>query len=1208
MASCNSSSCDFSLTTKTDGNINELFVIKRDGRTEPVLFDKIVQRLKNLDKHGNLNVNYTTLAIKVIEQLTNNMKTSKIDELCGEQSAIMTTIHPDYGILAGRILISNHQKNTTGNMREICDVMYNYHNPVTGAHSPIISKSFYDVVCKHADDIETMINYERDFVFDYFGFKTLEKTYLFRVGKTIVERPQHMWMRVALAIHGEDIAKVKLTYDLMSTKMFTHATPSLFNAGRPLQQMSSCYLLAMRDDSIDGIYDTLKECALISKVAGGIGLHVHNIRASGTEIAGTGGTSNGIVPMLRVYNNTAKYVDQCVSPDTLLYTTQGIKKISELSSGENRIINSRGCDEIIEKVLEHSYFNGELLEIHTPSSFDPLIITPEHPLLAIVDGEHFEFIEAGKMIVGDTISIPVPRYTKDIASITDADCYMYGIVCKFGVYSNSSPRVSVKIPYELDAVVKWIENYLLKRCIAHDIFDCVYEGRNSLSSSPGSALNLSSSPGSAISSSLDSPYRLINWEKTVNMPFNYSDFYDANGNKHIHYRWLNLPIEKTKRMLIPMCDVDPTTNVVSFTTDSKMLAECVKYILLKLNSLPTCKQEVHYIEANLKNTMYRLEIPKTRDICDVFGIKYNPALRAGITRYVNTIETSISKITTYRNTSTTLYDLKMSDIHNYTTTTCNIHNGGGKRNGSFAIYLEPWHADTMEFLEMKKNQGDEEKKARDLFYALWIPDIFMRRVDTDGNWTFMCPHRCPGLSDLYGEEFDALYEKYEREGRGNKVVKARDVWFQILTSQIETGTPYMLYKDACNRKSNQRNLGTIKSSNLCTEIIEYSSADESAVCNLASISLSMFVDAANKTFDYDRLVEIAGVVTENLNKVIDINYYPTANTKRSNMRHRPIGIGVQGLADVFAKMDLAFDSPEAREINRLIFESIYYGAMKMSNQLAIDRGRDLKVLCDTYKSTWCFKDDGTPFSCNEEETALISRLKPLKEEFDGLTASRIGAYSSFTGSPLANGNFQFDLWGVTPTPERYDWDTLRRSVVNWGVRNSLLVAPMPTASTAQILGNNECFEPFTSNIYVRRTNAGDHIIVNRYLLNELMDLKLWSPTMKNQIIADGGSVQRLDIPVHLKNKYKTAWEMSMQCVIDMAKDRGAYICQSQSMNLWMAEPTYKNLTAMHMYSWRSGLKTGQYYLRTKPKAKAQQFTVEPVKVEATNANCELCSS
>jgi ribonucleoside-diphosphate reductase alpha chain len=647
-----------------------------------------------------------------------------------------------------------------------------------------------------------MIDDERDYLIDYFGFKTLERAYLFRVNNTIVERPQHMWMRVSIGIHGdlnnenqeETLRLVKETYDLMSQKYFTHATPTLFNAGTPRPQMSSCYLIAMEDDSIDGIFNTLKDCAHISKWAGGIGLHIHNIRAKGSHIQGTNGTSNGLVPMLRVFNNTARYVDQ----------------------------------------------------------------------------------------------------------------------------------------------------------------------------------------------------------------------------------------------------------------------------------------------------------------------------------------------------------------------------GGNKRNGSFAIYLEPWHADVEDFLELKKNHGDEELKARDLFYALWICDLFMERVKDNAKWSLLCPHECPGLSDVYGDKFKELYEKYEQDGKVRKTVNARDLWFKILDSQMETGTPYILYKDAANSKSNQQNLGTIKSSNLCCEIIEYSDANETAVCNLASIALPAFVNEKTKEFDYSKLHEVTKVVTNNLNRVIDVNFYPTEKTKNSNFKHRPIGIGIQGLADAFILMDIPFHSEAAKVVNKLIFETIYHGALEKSNESSI----------------------------------------------------LLGAYSSFQGSPASKGILQFDMWGVTPS-ERYNWTTLKESIIEYGLRNSLLVAPMPTASTSQILGFNECFEPFTSNLYSRRTLAGEFVVVNKYLMKELIQLGQWNEQIKNNIIANKGSVQQLTtLSEHIREKYKIVWEMPMKHLIDMAADRGAFICQSQSLNLWMEDPTYNSLTSMHFYSWKKGLKTGIYYLRRKAKHQAQQFTIEPDAKESEEKDeiCEMCSA
>jgi ribonucleotide reductase alpha subunit len=802
----------------------EMKVLKRNGKFENIGFDKILKRVKSIGTECGIKLNYTTFVMKVIDQLYDGIPTTKIDELTAEQCAALSTHHPDYNILAGRIIISNHHKNTNGSFFSVMKKLYEFTDVHNKQHS-LVSPEFFSIVKKHKDEFDNMIVHDRDYLIDYFGFKTLERAYLMKYNNVIEERPQYLWLRVAIGIHGNNLEKVKITYDLMSQKYFTHATPTLFNAGTPKPQLSSCYLLALEADSISGIYSTLKDCAQISKWAGGIGLHIHNVRATGSHIRGTNGSSNGIVPMLRVFNTTARYVDQ----------------------------------------------------------------------------------------------------------------------------------------------------------------------------------------------------------------------------------------------------------------------------------------------------------------------------------------------------------------------------GGGRRNGSFAIYLEPWHADIDNFLELKKNHGDEEMKARDLFYALWIPDLFMERVKTNGDWTLMCPDECPGLSDSHSDEFVKLYTDYEKNNKGRKTIKARDLWFRIMDSQMETGTPYILYKDAANKKSNQQNLGTIKSSNLCTEIIEYSDDKETAVCNLASIGLSRFVKD-DKSFDYDKLHEVTKVVTENLNRVIDINFYPTDKTIRSNFRHRPIGLGVQGLADVFALMNISFCSDEARATNKRIFETIYHASMEQSMEIAKER-----------------------YNLIQESKQSPDLLRLLNEyEISLEDKSFCGAYSSFEGSPLSKGIFQFDMWNVTPS-SIFNWEALRQDVMKYGVRNSLLVAPMPTASTAQILGNNECFEPFTSNIYTRRTLAGEFIIVNKYLMKELIDLKLWDEDLKNSIISNNGSIQHIQgIPIHIKEKYKIVWEIPMKHIIDMAKDRGAFICQSQSLNLWMEEPTYKNLTSMHFYSWEAGLKTGIYYLRRKAKHQAQQFTIEPnkkiVSQEEEQEICEMCSA
>lgn len=770
----------------------EMRVTKRDGQLTTVEFDKILRRLKILGNEAGIKINYTALAMKVIDQLFDGISTTKIDELSAEQCASMGSTHYDYTTLAGRIVVSNHHKNTNPSFREVVTCLYNFIDK-RGKPSPLVSDELYKIVCDDTDgELDKLCDFSRDYLIDYFGFKTLERAYLMKIDGKTVERPQHMWLRVAIGIHGADMTSVKETYGYMSRKYFTHATPTLFNAGTPHPQLSSCFLQAMESDSVDGIYNTLKECATISKWAGGIGLHIHNVRASGSHIRGTNGTSNGIVPMLKVFNNTAKYIDQ----------------------------------------------------------------------------------------------------------------------------------------------------------------------------------------------------------------------------------------------------------------------------------------------------------------------------------------------------------------------------GGGRRNGSFAIYLEPWHADIEMFLQMRKNHGDEELKARDLFYAVWIPDLFMERIKVNGKWTLMCPDECPGLADVYGDEFVALYTKYETDGKGRMTVNARDLWFQILDAQMETGTPYILFKDACNKKSNQKNIGTIKSSNLCTEIVQYSDENETSVCNLASIALPAFV-SADGVMDYDELHKVTKIVTNNLNRVIDVNYYPTPKTQRSNLRNRPIGLGVQGLADIFMLMGIPFHSDEAKLINKRIFETIYHAALEKSCELAM----------------------------------------------------RDGPYETFAGSPASQGILQFDMWNVDPTNDRYDWAALKQQIITHGIRNSLLLAPMPTASTSQILGYNECIEPITSNIYNRRTLAGEFILTNKYLMSDLLKLDLWNEKMKNNIIANNGSIQHIEtIPQEIRDKYKTVWELPMKHLIDMSADRGAFICQSQSLNLWLEDPNYNTLTSMHFYSWSKGLKTGIYYLRRRARHQAQKFTIEPERKQSAGGDCEMCGA
>ena len=752
-----------------------MYVVKRDGRREQVQFDKITARVKKLCYGLHQKVDPVSVAMRVIEGVYDGVTTSELDNLAAEVAATNAVNHPDYAQLASRIAVSNLHKTTHKSFTEVMRNLHTYTDPVTGAPAALIADDVMEIIEANAEALDSAIIYDRDFSYDYFGFKTLERSYLLKLEGQVAERPQQMLMRVSVGIHKDDVESAIKTYNMMSEGWFTHATPTLFNAGTPKPQMSSCFLLTTQEDSISGIYDTLKQCAKISQNAGGIGLAIHDVRATGSYIRGTNGTSNGIVPMLRVFNDTARYVDQ----------------------------------------------------------------------------------------------------------------------------------------------------------------------------------------------------------------------------------------------------------------------------------------------------------------------------------------------------------------------------GGGKRKGSFAVYIEPWHADVFDFLDLKKNHGKEEQRARDLFYALWVPDLFMKRVEADGEWTLMCPNECPGLADTWGPEFEALYEKYEAEGKGRKTIKAQELWFKIVESQIETGVPYMLYKDAANGKSNQQNLGTIRSSNLCTEIIEYTAKDEVAVCNLASIALPKFVNE-DLSFDHDKLFEVTYQVTKNLNRVIDRNFYPIVEARNSNMRHRPVGLGVQGLADAFIMMRYPFDSEEARQMNKDVFETIYYAACCASKDMAIEEG----------------------------------------------------PYETFKGSPASEGKLQFDLWGVTPS-DRWEWDVLKEEIMDKGMRNSLLVAPMPTASTAQILGNNECFEPYTSNIYTRRTLSGEFIVVNNHLLRDLTKLGMWNETMKNQLIAANGSIQNIqEIPENLKALYRTAWEISQRAILDMAADRGAFICQSQSLNVFMENANAPKLTSMHFHAWRSGLKTGMYYLRTKAATDAIKFTVD----------------
>jgi len=1153
---------------------DEMHVTKRSGETEIVSFDKILKRIKTIGQETydipvpalqhSLKINYTSLAMKVIDQLYNNISTTKIDELSAEQCASMASVHHDYSTLATRLIIANHSKKTSSMFVDTMNKLY-MNKDKHGKHSPLITDDMMITARTYQDEFNQLCNYTRDYLIDYFGFKTLERAYLMKVNGVIVERPQHMWLRVAMGIHGEDMEKIKETYELMSQKYFTHATPTLFNAGTPHPQLSSCYLIAMEDDSIEGIYNTLKDCALISKWAGGIGLHIHNVRASGSDIRGTNGSSNGIVPMLRVFNHTAKYVDQCVHPETIIYTTDGPKEIQHCESGVTQIYNALGETEVIQDVLEHVY-NDEMLEIKTTHSIFPLRITPEHPVYALrnqvkglnytvirnrLEKKHatFEWVEAKELDENDMIVYSIPKYEQDVSNITEDDCRTYGIILGDGCINCSNDTagyVSMHTENKSDTLT-YLEDYFQKRSI--QTFTTV-----------------------------DGNITRLRWNRQIELPFRYNDFYNETKQKRILPKWLNLPVDKLKYILKGMLETDGclSNNEVVFDSTSLNLIESARIICLKMGILTSGSirdrvGEKHMTSRGVienKLISYTLRIPRTPEICDLMGLEYNDNQFFKYMKYENYLLTRVKDVKTTQYDGI-VYDLQMKHEHNYTIHNGLVHNGGGKRNGSFAMYMEPWHADIESFLDLRKNHGDEDLKARDLFYAIWMSDLFMERVKAGEDWTLMCPDECPGLSDVYGDAFKTLYTYYENLGKGRKTMKARDLWFQILDAQMETGTPYLLYKDAVNRKCNQKNLGTIKSSNLCCEITEYSDENETAVCNLASIALPAFIITdkdGNVKFDYLKLHSVARTVTYNLNKVIDVNFYPTKKTERSNFRHRPVGIGVQGLADVFILLNLPFASDKAKEINLRIFQTIYHAALTESCQIAKIDGR----------------------------------------------------YSTFDGSPASEGILQFDMWEVDPNEKvkMYDWDELKEQIKTYGLRNSLLVAPMPTASTSQILGYNECIEPITSNIYSRRTIAGDFMVVNRYLMKDLMNLDMWNDKIKNNIVANNGSIQQIDIiPDDIKEKYKTVWEIPMRNLIDMAADRGAFVCQSQSLNLWLEDPTYNNLTSMHFYGWNKGLKTGIYYLRRRARHQAQQFTIEPEKNKGTTLGentedeiCEMCSA
>ncbi|QIG60091.1 ribonucleotide reductase large subunit [Dishui Lake large algae virus 1] len=1536
-------------------------VIKRNGEKEAVSFDKVLKRIQSIcnDLPG---VDAHNIAQKVCSRIFDGVKTSELDELSAQMCSTLITEHPDYGTLGARIIISNHHKNTSPSFSETITMLWNS-TDTHGKQNSLISEELYRFVIANKEKLNNVIDYQKDYLFDYFGFKTLERSYLLKVSGRTVERPQHMWMRVSLGIHGDDLRAALETYDLMSKKMFTHATPTLFNAGTPRAQLASCYLLSM-EDSITGIYKTLGDCAQISKYSGGIGMHIHAIRSRNSHIRGTNGSSTGIVPMLRVYNNTARYVNQCFGKDTVVYTKEGAKTVDEVKVGD-MLVTSDGTFKPVLQVARN-YVDKNVLEMDVMHCMLPVKVTKEHEIYTVrnvplctsyniilddLKKEKYypEYVAAGELHKGDLMAFPIPTLVQDVEE--DIDFFrMYGIILGDGHASKRQSSNCVEFGVCLGMETKrdtyaFVTSFLASKGI--HFWTYADNAKNTIS---------------------------VRWTQNKDkLNITYDDLYDTNHHKIVRDEYLHLPETKTMALLHGLLETDGHADKeIYFFSTSKKLAHAVRYVLLRIgiltsgnlkkcNPIPRLIRENKYIKGN--HDMYAVRIPRHPKLRYVYGDRITYSTKLKYFEYDNKLWTRVKEVreTEYKGY---VYDFNMKDNHNYLTEMGLVHNSG-KRNGSIAVYLEPWHADIENFIELRKNHGNEEERCRDLFTAMWIPDLFMKRVQADAEWSLMCPDECPGLSDVYGEEFDKLYEKYENDGRYRKKVKAQQIWLAILKSQIETGTPYLLYKDAVNKKSNQKHSGVIKSSNLCvapetkiltkdgykeigslsgmdisiwngkewsatrvmktgenqelikvrfsdgsfiectpyhkfytqdgylsnykkdvitnshvketeaknlvpgmklirwdlptmsfskkelkyaythgimcgdgtlcsstpekpcnfypldgsdfcgrhqymkyldgsmlnegnkcransyvsqykvslygekkellpfmkyrysfenkssntidvilyadiekkffvpheyslnsklewlaglldtdgtiarngewgnvqigsvdenflkevkqmletmgvhskitklrdecmkmmpdqhegykeykckafyrlqiasaginhllnlglnthrldfsdykrnqtnklrniqvtsiewtgrisdtfcvnepkrhavvfngiltgncTEITEISNSKETAVCNLASMALASYVkkDADGKFYyDFDTLHSVAEVITKNLNKVIDRTFYPVPETEYSNRKHRPIGIGVQGLADTFALMRMPFDSPEAAQLNREIFETIYHGAVSSSMKIAKEREELLAELENHDTSA-------------KRKTFIRKKLHMTDAE-KKLEKWR-GSYETFAGSPAASGKFQFDMWAEADGTEfkhsgRWDWETLRSDIMKYGMRNSLLLAPMPTASTSQILGSNEAFEPFTTNIYQRRTLSGEFTLINKYLINDLIRLGIWSIDLKNELLANGGSIQNIEnIPDDIKALYKTVWEIKQRVLIDQSADRGVYVCQSQSLNLFVEDPDMNKLTSMHFYAWKRGLKTGIYYLRTRPKVKTAAFTLK----------------
>ena len=1218
-----------------------MFVIKRSGVKEQVYFDKITRRLNKIILETNIKtIDPITITQKICSSIYPGITTSELDILASNICMSMIVDNPDLGVLGSRLIISNHQKNTSNSLFDVVINLSNnkdVHNKLT----PLVNPNVIETVTKYRNEIENMIDHSRDYLLDFFGFKTLERSYLLRVndpttknGKKIVERPQHLFMRVAIGIHGDDLMNVKKTYDGLSLKRYTHGTPTLFNSGTNHQQNSSCYLLGT-DDSVEGIFETMSDCAKISKWSGGIGLHISNIRSKGSYIRQTAGTSDGIIPMLKVYNDIARYINQCFTPDTIIYTKNGPKKISTVIEGDMVITNDGSFKDVIG--IKKSSINKEILRVKTTHSIDFVNVTDEHEIYVVRGKDQLnspEYISANELTLDDLLCFPIPKIKiKDEEDFDNDITRLYGIM--LGVADMHADEYNdeyhdINIRTSNSSTVKFIQHTLTKYGVCYSVFTDVDANITAF---------------------------------RTNVFFNYNDIYYDNMKKHISIPFLHMTEENILHMIIGLIESnwepqDCVSDAFYFCSTSQKLIESLRYCLLRIGILTS---------GRLEDSYYYLRIPKVESICSHFKIDASNNL--DYFRHKDCLYSTITSIKR-RDYNGEVYDLNIKDNHNYLTQMGLVHNSG-KRNGSIAVYIEPHHADIFEFLEAKKNTGPEEIRARDLFYALWISDYFMQCVEKDTDWYLMDPDNCKGLNEVYSSEYVELYNRYVSENRYIRKIKARTLWEAIISSQIEHGMPYISYKDSANSKSNQQNIGVIKSSNLCNEIYQVSDSQNISVCNLASICLTNLVEFPNfkdevqtdlwisllttdiekeyvqkikrgvikimtkpdcvycrllynllsqyglaykeidksealvlhkqinstktiSTFpqvflevddniehiggyvdmkelvkgqiNYPKLEAYAYDLTINLNKIIDNNFYPTYKAEKTNFRDRPIGLGVQGLADVFMKLKIPFTSNNARVINKHIFETIYYGSMSASINLAM----------------------------------------------------KYGPYDTYEGSPLSKGKFQFNLWNVEDSElsGMYNWSEMREKVMKFGSRNSLNLALMPTASTASIFGNTESFEVITSNLYTRNVLSGVFTIINKYLVNDLIAINMWNDEVKDRLIFDKGSVKNVPkLPSFLKDVYKTAFEIDQKLLIKMSAERGIFVCQSQSLNLFFDKPSFKELTSCHFYGWKQGLKTGSYYIRTKPAINPQNFgmsieTEQKLKKESNTEDeeCVSCSA